>query len=146
MMPEPPVSKQDLQLWREVDKSEYFSQRHVDAFLERAQDRVALLKYAVGQRNRRSHDILFIYRHLFPLFFWDELDALPKEWLREHVEGWIRPILKPDDDFGYVQLLGWLSDFYPELELILAHEAIQSKHPDVVEAGREYLEDLENPE
>jgi hypothetical protein len=69
--------------------------------------------------------------------------ALPKEWVLAHMGPSIERILKSDDDWEYRRLLELCSLLNRDLTLKIATIAASHQHPDIKEAGADFLE---NPE
>ena len=69
--------------------------------------------------------------------------ALPKEWVLKHMDPSIERILKSDDDWAYRRLLELCSLLNRDLTLKIAAIAASHEHPDIKEAGIDFLD---NPE
>jgi hypothetical protein len=65
--------------------------------------------------------------------------ALPKEWVLKHLNPSIARILKSDDDWAYRRLLELCSLLDRDLTLKIAAIAAAHQHPDIREAGTDFL-------
>ena len=68
--------------------------------------------------------------------------SLPKEWLIEHIEPVVEPILLDGDDQDYRRLLELYFEIDRGITGKLAERAVLSTDPDIRDAGQDFLEKL----
>ncbi|HLP88542.1 MAG TPA: hypothetical protein VK184_08130 [Nostocaceae cyanobacterium] len=166
MMKQGKLTENDMILWRNLRKAEiYFSTARGD-FLRRCTEKELVIRKALQNPSDRDTALdLLLYLDVeerLPFFddlvdlasvdhasvdrVWQVILSLPKDFLLANIEKSAEPVLNNAVKDAYVEyrcLLQLYSQIDRVLTYPLAQRALQSDDPDVIEAGEDFMEWLE---